>query len=80
MEEAGIDISIFKAHSVRGAACSTAAGAGVTTKDILDATDWSSERTFRGFTIGSWGRVTDPPLVHLFCHLTKLQTIHVDMN
>ena len=49
MEEAGIDISIFKAHSVRGAACSTATGAGVTTKDILDAVDWSSEGTFQRF-------------------------------
>ena len=49
MEEAGIDISIFKAHSVRGASCSSAAGAGVTTKDILDAADWSSEGTFQRF-------------------------------
>ena len=46
MEEAGIDISIFKAHSVRGAASSMAAGAGVTSKDILDAADWSSDGTF----------------------------------
>jgi len=49
MAEAGIDISIFKAHSVRGASCSTAAGEGVTTKDILDAADWSSEGTFQRF-------------------------------
>ena len=49
MAEAGIDISIFKAHSVRGASCSTAVGAGVTTKDILDAADWSSEGTFQRF-------------------------------
>ena len=49
MAEAGIDISIFKAHSVRGASCSTAAGVGVTTKDILDAADWSSEGTFQKF-------------------------------
>ena len=49
MEEAGIDISIFKVHSVRGASCSSAAGAGVTTKDILDAADWSSEGTFQRF-------------------------------
>ena len=46
MAEAGIDISIFKAHSVRGASCSTAVGAGVTTKDSLDAADWSSEGTY----------------------------------
>jgi len=49
MEEAGIDTSIFKAHSVRGAACSTAAVEGITIKDILDAADWSSEGTFQRF-------------------------------
>ena len=49
MEEAGIDISIFKAHSVRGAACSLAAGVGITTKDILDAADWSLGGTFQRF-------------------------------
>ena len=49
MAEASIDISIFKAHSVRGASCPTAMGAGVTTKDILDAADWSSEDTFQRF-------------------------------
>ena len=49
MAEAGVDISIFKAHSIRGASCSTAAGVGVTTKDILDAADWSSEGTFQKF-------------------------------
>ena len=47
MEEAEIDISNFKAHSVRGASCSSAAGAGVTTKDILDTADWSEEGTFQ---------------------------------
>ena len=47
--EAGIDTSVFKAHSVRGAACSTAAWAGVTTSDILKAADRSSEGTFQTF-------------------------------
>ena len=47
--DAGIDISIFKAHSIRGASCSSAVGAGVTTKDILDAADWSSEGIFQRF-------------------------------
>ena len=49
MAEAGIGISIFKAHSARGALCSTAAGVGVITKDILDAADWSSKGTFQRF-------------------------------
>jgi len=47
--EAGIDTSVFKAHSVRGASCSTAAWAGVTTTDILKAADWFSEGTFQTF-------------------------------
>ena len=49
MSDAGIDISIFKAHSIRGASCSSAVGAGVMTKDILDAADWSFKGTFQRF-------------------------------
>ena len=56
MEEAGIDTSVFKAHSVRGATCSTAAVTGVTTKDILDAADWSSEGNFQCFYCRELGR------------------------
>jgi len=41
--EAGV---VFKAHSVRGASCSTAAWAA---SDILKAADWSSEGTFQTF-------------------------------
>ena len=47
--KAGIDTGIFKAHSVRGAAASAAANAGVTTADILQAADWSSESVFTKF-------------------------------
>ena len=46
MADAGIDISIFKPHSIRGATSFKAAGVGVTVKDILDIADWSSEGTF----------------------------------
>ena len=56
MEEAGIDTSILKAHSIRGAAHSTAAVAGVTAKDILDAADWSSEGTFQRFYCRELGK------------------------
>ena len=49
MLEAGIDINIFKPHFIRGVTCSKTAGVGVTTKDILDAADWSSEGTFQRF-------------------------------
>ena len=47
--EAGINTSVFKAHSVRGTSCSTATWSGVTIGDILKAADWSSEGTFQTF-------------------------------
>ena len=46
---AGIDTSIFKAHSVRSAATSSASEAGVTTATILDAADWATETVFQRF-------------------------------
>ena len=49
MERAGIDTSIFKAHSVRSASVSTAASAGVTTADILKAADWTNLSFFQRF-------------------------------
>uniref|UniRef100_A0A1X7VE33 Tyr recombinase domain-containing protein n=1 Tax=Amphimedon queenslandica TaxID=400682 RepID=A0A1X7VE33_AMPQE len=49
MTAAGIDTSIFKAHSVRSASTSAASTAGVTTEDILNAADWSTESSFSRF-------------------------------
>lgn len=49
LELAGIDTSIFKAHSTRGASTSAAAQSGVTTNDILLAADWNSESVFCKF-------------------------------
>ena len=49
MESAGIDTSIFKAHLVRCASTSAAAMQGVTTEDILNAADWSTESSFQQF-------------------------------
>ena len=46
---AGINTSIFKTHSTRGASASTAASMGVTTNEILKAADWSSESVFQKF-------------------------------
>ena len=45
----GIDTSIFKAHSVRGASVSAARNLGVTTKEILDTADWSTESVFQKY-------------------------------
>lgn len=49
LEDAGIDISIFAAHSVRGASSSAATVVGVTTNDILKAADCSTNSVFRRF-------------------------------
>ena len=49
LDKAGIDTSIFKAHSTRSAAASAAANTGITTSDILKAADWSSEKVFIKF-------------------------------
>ena len=47
--KAGIDtgISVFKAHSVRGASSTAASVKGVLIEDILRTTDWSTDSTFR---------------------------------
>jgi len=49
LTNAGVDISTFQAHSIRGASTSKAAASGVTVADILTAADWSSEGTFQHF-------------------------------
>ena len=46
---AGIDTSIFRAHSTRGASASAAVTSGVPVRDVLRHADWRSERTFRQF-------------------------------
>ena len=46
IQMAGIDTSIFKAHSVRGATTSAAANLSITTNEILEAADWTSDTSF----------------------------------
>ena len=46
MKGAGIDTSIFKAHSCRGAAASAAKDHGIAVADIMKTADWSRETTF----------------------------------
>ena len=57
VQHAGVDKSIFGAHSVRGASSSSAAAAGVTTSNILQAADWGSESVFRKFYYRPTGNV-----------------------
>ena len=47
--KAGIDTTVFKAHSVRGASSTAAAEKGVHIEDILHTADWSTNSTFRKF-------------------------------
>ena len=49
MEEAGIDIAIFKAHSAHGASSTAAAEKGALMTDILRTADWSRDSTFKRF-------------------------------
>jgi hypothetical protein len=49
LSKAGVDTSIFKAHSIRAASTSAAADAGVSIPEILQAADWSSKSTFEQF-------------------------------
>ena len=46
---AGIDTSVFKAHSFRRASVSSAYAHGATLHDIMSAANWSSVSTFREF-------------------------------
>ena len=50
MARAGIDTSVFKAHSTRSASTSKAATSGVAVPDILKLADWSlNTNTFEKF-------------------------------
>lgn len=80
IEEAGIDISIFKAHSFMGTSCLTAAGAGVMTKDILDAADWSAEGTFQRFYCRNLKINDQTTFGTTVLSSDSSSTIHVDMN
>ena len=49
LKKAGIDVSVFKAHSVRGASTTAARNKGVYIGDILHTANWSSDSTFHQF-------------------------------
>lgn len=49
LQKAGVDTTIFKAHSTRAASVTRAAMAGVTVEDILQAADWSGRGVFQRF-------------------------------
>ena len=49
LKEAGIDTSIFSAHSARGAAASKAMAQGIPIQSILNQGHWARESTFAKF-------------------------------
>jgi hypothetical protein len=49
LKEAGIDTTVYSAHSVRGAAASKAVNNGVPIQSILNQGHWTSESTFARF-------------------------------
>ena len=49
MKDAGIDVSIFKAHSTRSASSSKVFNKGISTKEIMKVANWSSRNTFTKF-------------------------------
>ena len=77
MEEAGIDISNFKAHSVRGASCLSAAGLGLQLKTSWMLRTGQQKVPSSDFTVEILTEMTKLLLVPQFCHLIYLQT---DMN
>ena len=75
MKEAGIDTSVYIAHSTRGAATSKAKAMGVPMADILNTANWNSASIFCRFynrpsstsqfgqVMLSNGQITGPPLL-----------------
>ena len=49
LREAGIDIDLFKAHSTRAAACSSARENGVPIDEILKTAGWANNKCFQKF-------------------------------
>ena len=49
LDLAGIDTTIFKAHSYRGASTTAAYNAGCSVNNILNTANWSNAKTFRKF-------------------------------
>ena len=49
LDLSGIDVNVFKAHSVRAASVSAAKLNFVPTQDIMQRADWTQERTFKQY-------------------------------
>ena len=49
LDRAGIDITVYGAHSTRSASTSAAKAANVSVEDIMTAAGWSNAETFKKF-------------------------------
>lgn len=49
LELSGVDVSVFKAHSFRGAAVSAAFNRGCSVSEILKTADWTSVKNFKKY-------------------------------
>ena len=80
MKGAGIDTSIFKAHSCRGAAASAAKDHGIAVVDIMKTADWSRETTFLAtmIKITIWAEQLGHKKVHVVMYYTT-SNIHCYM-
>lgn len=73
LQISGVDTSMFKAHSTRGAAASKAAASGISVDVILKAGHWRSESTFSKF----YKRATIvPSIVPDLFGPTNVQVLH----
>lgn len=59
MTEGGVDVSVFGAHSLRGASASKAFTLGGSLQDILRAADWSNESMFKSCYFKPMSNVID---------------------
>ena len=57
LSTAGIDTSVFKPHSVRGASVTHKYVQGVPVVDVLRMADWSNEHTFRKYNLREYNIV-----------------------
>ncbi len=70
LTEAGVNTSVFKAHSIRSAATSKAANKGVSVDAILKTAGWTKASTFAKFYNRSIVKTQDEQVVFSNCILT----------
>ena len=78
LSNAGIDTTVFSAHSTRGASTSKAIDAGVTLSDVIHQADWSTAQVFFKFYFR-------PPVVRTLNYTqavltTSASKIHADIE